>query len=178
MIIRDGINPLLVTFSSGEGRGDASLFIYPYVSQIIENMKYLRTIDFVGQTMIWLTMVISSIWMVAAEGKWSGIGLIAALTMLVIGFWQGLSALIMLGVGAPNQKYRKLHGIMAMLYLGVSLTLTSLVEINEMPQAVQIILYTLAIAIPVGLAIFYYSITWLWMFPTQSSGKFLRHISF
>lgn len=141
-------------------------------------MKYLRIIDFVGQSIIWLTMVISSLWILAAEGKWNGIGLIAALTMLVMGCWQMLSAFIMLGVGTPNRKYRQLHSALALAYLAVCLILPNLVEMNGLPNGIRIILYALAAAIPIALAIFYYTITWLWMFPSKPSGQFLRHISF
>jgi hypothetical protein len=155
-----------------------AFFIYLYVSQFIESMKYLKTLDFAGQTFIFAAFIIGSLWIGLADGKWSSLGLTTAFAMLCLGWWQMISALIMLVTNAPFRKQRLTHFITALVYLGVLALSAKYMEGYQTAFAIKLIGGIIMIGTPVALAIFYYVITCRWVFPAKPSGKFLPHVSF
>lgn len=141
-------------------------------------MKYMKTIDFVGQTLILTAYVIGSIWLVAAEERWGSLAMTTAYAMLCIGWWQMVSALIMLATQPPFKKQRLIHFSTSLIYLVLLALGAKYFEMKTVPSIIKWISWIIIIATPVLLAFFYYSITWRSIFPTSTSGKFLRHISF
>lgn len=141
-------------------------------------MKYLKTLDFAGQTFIFAAFVIGSIWIGVAEQRWSSLGMTTALTMLCLGWWQMISAFIMLMIGAPARKQRLVHFITALVYLAALALSVRYIEGNQTAFIIKLLSGIIMIGTPISLAIFYYVITWRWMFPAKSTGKFLPHVSF
>jgi hypothetical protein len=141
-------------------------------------MKYLKTLDFAGQTFIFGAFIIGSVWIGLAEQRWSSLGLTTAFAMLCLGWWQMISALIMLVTNAPFRKQRLIHFITAIVYLGALALSAKYIESNQTAFIIKLIGGIIMMGTPVALAIFYYSITWRWVFPKYSSGKFLPHVSF
>lgn len=144
-------------------------------------MKYLKTLDFVGQSLIFGAYVIGSVWLVIAEQRWNPFAMTTAMAMLCLGWWQMISAFLMLILKAPGRKLRLIHFLTAIGYLAI-LALGAKYSSGMVPKSmdgvIQGLLMTIMIGTPIALAIFYYSITWLWMFPAKSTGKFLPHVSF
>lgn len=141
-------------------------------------MKYLKTLDFVGQTFIFAVFLLGSLWIGLTEGKWSSLGLTTAFAMLCLGWWQMISAFIMLLTKAPLRKHRLIHFITALAYLGVIAISAKFIDGNTASFTIKFIVGTILIGTPAALAIFYYSITWRCLFPAKSTGKFLPHVSF
>jgi hypothetical protein len=141
-------------------------------------MKYLKTLDFAGQTFIFGAYGVGSIWLMAAEQGWSSLGMTTAYALLCLGWWQMISALIMLVTNAPFRKQRLVHFCAALVYLAVLAGSAKYIHMSQVADSIKWMGGIVMISIPIGLAIFYYTITWRWMFPPKSSGKFLPHISF
>lgn len=141
-------------------------------------MKYLKTLDFAGQTFIFGTFIIGSVWIGLAEQSWNSFGLTTAFAMLCLGWWQMISAFIMLVIKAPFRKQRLVHFITALIYLGVLGLGAKYIEMDESASTIKLIGVIIMIGTPIALGIFYYIITWQWMFPQHSTGKFLPHTSF
>lgn len=144
-------------------------------------MKYLKTLDFTGQSFILGAYIIGSLWLTIVEKALSSLGLTTAYAMLCLGWWQMISAALMLILKAPNKKHRLIHFFTAVAYLAViSLVpvLTNDKELEALAYEIKWVAGTVLMLIPLALGIFYYAITWRWMFPTKSTGKFLPHISF
>jgi len=141
-------------------------------------MKYLKTLDFAGQTFIFGAYIIGSIWIGVAEQRWNSLAMTTAFAMLCLGWWQMISALIMLVMNAPFRKQRLTHFITALVYLGILVLGAKYFESNQTAIMIKWIGWIIMIGTPVVLGIFYYSITWRCVFPKYSSGKFLPHVSF
>ncbi len=146
-------------------------------------MKYLKTIDFVGQTIILGGYAIVLSWTLINNTLEKELGLTTAFAMLCLGWWQMISAVLMLLLSAPNRKFRLYHFFIAVGYLislaimtkYLSLPTTQIVALDHL---IRVFTNVVALAMPVTLGLFYYYITWRWVFPIKPSGKFLPHISF
>jgi hypothetical protein len=140
-------------------------------------MKYLKTLDFAGQTIIWLGLLGSGlVFLVSGEeiGTFFYIGLIAQFFM---GCWQMISSALLMVLRAEHFKSRSIHFVSGVFCLGaISLSVWIDKELDSVFSSA--LLLTIGIVIPWCLAIFYYTITCRWMFPARPSGKFLRHVSF
>jgi hypothetical protein len=140
-------------------------------------MKYLKSIDFVGQTIIWLGLLVCGMVILFSgdsPGNFFYIGLVAQFFM---GCWQMISSGLFMLLRAENFKLRSLHFVSGLLCLG-AIALSAWID-KELDSVVSnALLLITGVIIPWSLAIFYYTITWRWMFPQKSSGKFLPHISF
>jgi hypothetical protein len=140
-------------------------------------MKYLKNIDFVGQSIIWLGLLGG--WLVVLVsgeeiGSFFYLGLIAQLFM---GWWQMISSVVFLLLRVEHFKARALHFVSGLICLGaIALAAGVDRELNSVLSTTALLIT--GVVIPWCLAIFYYSITWRWMFPPRPSGKFLRHVSF
>ena len=144
-------------------------------------MKYLKTLDFVGQSIIFGAYIIGSLWILIAEQRWNSLAMTTAYAMLLLGCWQMISGLLMLVLKASLRKQRLIHFFTAIIYLAILLIVAKYsngTQFESVAYIVRGLIITLMIGTPIGLAIFYYSITWRWMFPARSNGKFLPHISF
>lgn len=144
-------------------------------------MKYLKTLDFAGQTFIFAAYLIGSVWITIAEQTLSSWGLTTAYAMLCLGWWQMISAALMLILKAPNKKHRRIHFLTAVGYLSAIClvpVLTNDRELEALASEIKFVAGAILILTPLALAIFYYTITWSWMFPVKSTGKFLPHVSF
>jgi hypothetical protein len=139
-------------------------------------MKYLKSIDFVGQTIIWLGLLGSGlVILVSGElGTFFYIGLIAQFFM---GWWQMISSGLFMLLRAEHFKSRSVHFVSALFCLG-AIALSAWVDKELHSVFSSALLLLTGVIVPWGLAIFYYTITWRWMFPAKPSGKFLPHISF
>jgi FtsH-binding integral membrane protein len=141
-------------------------------------MKYLRNIDFVGQSIILLLLVGFCLMILfTAPLEWDGYMIIILYAQLFLGPWQLLSALIAFFTKANLKELRKIHLVSSLICIvccAISAWLHNTYS-NEGTMAVGVIFF---IIIPWCLAILYYSITWRWVFPPRPSGKFLRHVSF
>ncbi|MFZ6002099.1 MAG: hypothetical protein ACOYW3_16420 [Bacteroidota bacterium] len=145
-------------------------------------MKTLKTADFIGQSLIIVTYVLGTSWAVLVEKRWSVVGATTAIAMLWLGWWQMVSALIMLVLKAPDRNLRLLHFSVAFIYLSFLLlfnTYSTGVR-NDVSTSTYFtgILVVFAVAIPVALAILYYALTWRLKFPKRATGSFLPHTSF
>jgi len=146
-------------------------------------MKYLKSIDFAGQTIIIGGYAIAAAWTLIENTGENSLAMNTAFAMLCLGWWQMISALLMLVVGAPNKKLRLVHFFTAIGYLVLvvvelkylNFDLTQPIFLNHFIQLIWIVLLY---ATPVILAFLYYYVTWRFVFPTKPSGKFLPHISF
>jgi hypothetical protein len=144
-------------------------------------MKYLKTIDFVGQTFIFTAFILGSVWIGVAEQRWNSLAMTTAIAMLCAGWWQMISCFLLLALKAPFRKQRAIHFSLAVLYLAIFALAGKYADAYLVASASAIlktVLLLLAVGTPASLAIFYYSITWRWMFPAKSTGRFLPHVSF
>lgn len=144
-------------------------------------MKTLKTADFIGQSLILTGYVLGTIWAVLVEKRWSVVGATTAFAMLWLGWWQMVSALIMLLLKAPNRNLRVLHFSIAFVYLFLLFFSKYGSDVrNEVTVSTYLtgILVVFAIAMPVALAILYYTLTWRLKFPKRATGSFLPHTSF
>lgn len=83
-----------------------------------------------------------------------------------IGVWQMLSSTISVVAGTPNKLLRRIHFALAVIFL--IFMYTGLVEDS-----------VLTFAIPWALALYYYTITWMWFLSANpKKGKFLPNTSF
>ena len=138
-------------------------------------MKYLKTLDFTAQSIAWLVVLVGGLGILTTD-KRGDIVVLALVCQFVIGCWQMVSSITVLILKADVLHLRKIHFIAALidlLVLGVFAGLE-----NSMKTSFStFMLIATGIFIPWCLAIFYYYITWRWMFPGKS-GKFLPHINF
>jgi hypothetical protein len=138
-------------------------------------MKYLKTLDFTAQSIAWLVVLVGGLGILTTD-KRGDIVVLALVCQFVIGCWQMVSSITVLILKADVLHLRKIHFIAALidlLVLGVFAGLE-----NSMKTSFStFMLIATGIFIPWCLAIFYYYITWQWMFPGKS-GKFLPHINF
>lgn len=144
-------------------------------------MKYLRTIDFVGQSFIFGGYLISSVFVLIAEQRWDSLAMTTLMAMFCLGWWQMIAALILLVFKAPNRKQRLIHFLTAVVYLAVlsiGARLSNSMTVANGSYFVRALVMTLVFVPPLLLAVFYYTITWRWMFPRHSTGRFLPHTSF
>jgi hypothetical protein len=140
-------------------------------------MKYLKTLDFVGQSIIWLGLLGGGL-VVLFSGEDLGaffyIGLIAQFFM---GWWQMISSGLFMVLRAEKFKSRSVHFVSGLICLA-AIALSAMIDKELDSVFSSALLLLTGVIIPWCLAIFYYSITWRWMFPTKSTGKFLPHVSF
>lgn len=144
-------------------------------------MKTLKTADFIGQSLILAAYALGTIWIVCVEKRWSVVGSTTAVAMLLLGWWQMVSALIMLVLKAPDRNLRLLHFSIAFVYLFLLFFSKYGANVsNDVSTSSHLagILVVFAIAIPVALAILYYTLTWRLKFPKRATGSFLPHTSF
>lgn len=144
-------------------------------------MKYLKTIDFAGQSFIFGGYLIGSVFVLIAEQRWDSLGMTTLMAMLCLGWWQMIAALILLVFRAPNRKQRLIHFLTAVVYLAIlsiGAKLSNSIKVDNVSYFMRALVMTLVSVPPLVLAIFYYTITWRWMFPRHSTGKFLPHTSF
>lgn len=146
-------------------------------------MKYLKTIDFVGQTVILGGYGIVMGWTLINNPVEKEFGLTSAFAMLCLGWWQMISASLMLLLSAPNRKFRLYHFFIAVGYLASLAIMTKYLslpttQIMALDHLIRLSITVIALAMPATLGLFYYYITWRWVFPLKPSGKFLPHISF
>ena len=146
-------------------------------------MKYLKSVDFVGQTIITGGYLIAVAWTLIGKSGENSLAMNTAFAMLCLGWWQMISALLMLVVGAPNQKLRLVHFFTAIGYLILANTESKYLDLDLIHPIflnyfLQLFWIALVYATPVILALLYYYVTWRFVFPTKPSGKFLPHISF
>ena len=144
-------------------------------------MKYLKSIDFAGQTIIiGGYAIVAGTWIMSWHKN--SLGLTTAFAMLCLGWWQMISAILLLLLNAPNKKLRQVHFYTAIGYLflvGIgSKYLEEETTQTLLCDTIQAFSMFLFYATPVILALLYYYLTWRWVFPTKPSGKFLPHISF
>lgn len=141
-------------------------------------MKYLKIIDFAAQSLLWGSMIgFASLFALAGRQPEAAL-LPIALGLLGMGGWQMGSSLLLILLTTDHRKKRCFHFITASIYLLV-LVFASNYKVEKWFSApVQHLVAVLAVAVPIGLAIFYSSITWVWMFPKRATGKFLPHTSF
>lgn len=140
-------------------------------------MKYLKSIDFVGQTIIIAGYGIAAgTWIVNPQEN--SLGLTTAFTMLGLGWWQMISSLLMLVLNAPGKNLRLVHFYTAIAYLFLVGLGSKYLNVEPIAVAIQVFSMFLIYVTPVILALLYYYLTWRWMFPTKPSGRFLPHISF
>jgi hypothetical protein len=146
-------------------------------------MKYLKNVDFAGQTIIIGGYAIAAAWVLIENSGKNSLAMNTAFAMLCLGWWQMISALLMLVVGAPNQKLRLVHFFTAIGYLMLVVVEVNYLDLDSihpifLNHFIQLLWITLLYATPVILALLYYYLTWRLVFPTKPSGKFLPHISF
>jgi hypothetical protein len=145
-------------------------------------MKYLKTIDFVTQSLILGGYAVVVTWTLLKNRVDNSLELTTAFTMLCLGWWQMISAGIMLLVGAPTTKFRLLHFFSAIGYLAAVAVVGKYIDLPAnrpaLNQLISMLTEIITLGVPVILALFYYYITWRWVFPIKPSGKFLPHISF
>lgn len=80
-------------------------------------MKYLKSVDFTGQTIIIVGYAIAAAWTLIGNSGENSLAMNTAFAMLCLGWWQMISATLMLIFGAPNTKLRLLHFLTAIGYL-------------------------------------------------------------
>jgi hypothetical protein len=154
-----------------------AFFIFLYVSQIIESMKYLKSIDFAGQTIIWLGLLGGGLVILFSGESPESFLYIALIAQFFMGWWQMISSAVFMLIRARHFKSRSVHFLSGLICLG-AIVLSAGAD-NELHTTItKTVLIITGVIIPWGLAIFYYTITWRWMFPARPSGKFLRHVSF
>ena len=139
-------------------------------------MKYLKSIDFVVQSIILTCLSGYSLIFLFATGSLESIAYVGLIGQFFIGCWQMISSLLLLILKAEYYKLRSFHFVLA---LGCLLLLALTVGLQKQLDNTfgKSLLILTGVIIPWCLAIFYYSITWRWMFP-KHQGKFLPHINF
>jgi hypothetical protein len=140
-------------------------------------MKYLKSIDWAGQSVIWVAFIVGSLLSIASGEGFGAIGYIGLLCQLFMGCWQMVSAVLFLLLGAEPLWFRKTHFISAFMCLAL-ISLSAWLEHESDSITTDFLFLVFGVIVPWLLAIFYYSITWRWMFPKRHNGKFLSHISF
>lgn len=140
-------------------------------------MKYLKNIDFAGQSIILLSTLGFSLISVMGTGELEAMAYFGLIGQFFIGCWQMLSSSVLLLLKAEHHKSRSLHFYLALCCLFL-LALVVSIQKSIDPVFGQSILIITGVVIPWCLALYYYSITWRWMFPTKSTGRFLPHINF
>jgi hypothetical protein len=144
-------------------------------------MKYIKTLDFFGQTLIFCIYAITVVVLLLTTPKTNEMALATASGLFCIGCWQMLSATLMLMLKAPELPQRHMHFLASIIYLAflfISISILNAIDTNSFSIVFRWLLATLAISIPIGLSIFYYIITWRFMFPAKPVGRFLPNISF
>lgn len=146
-------------------------------------MKIIKSIDFAGQTIIIGGYAIAAAWALIENTGENSLAMNTAIAMLCLGWWQMVSALLMLVIGTPNKKLRLVHFFTAIGYLVLVVVESKYLDLDSihlifLNHFIQLLWITLLYATPVILAFLYYYVTWRLVFPTKPSGKFLPHISF
>ncbi len=146
-------------------------------------MKIIKNIDFVGQTFIIGGYAIATTWTWIENPADNSFGMSTAFMLLCLGWWQMISATLMLIFGATNTKLRLLHFFTAigyMILISIGLRYLDLESTHTVLNDYLIQLFWMVIiyGTPFILALLYYYLTWRLMFPIKPSGKFLPHISF
>jgi hypothetical protein len=140
-------------------------------------MKYLKSIDFAGQTIIWLGLLGGGLVILFAGGGLGTFFYIGLIAQFFMGCWQMISSALFMVMCAEHFKLRSVHFVSGVCCLG-AIALSAWVDKELHSFASSTLLIITGVVAPWSLAIYYYSITWRWMFPQKSSGKFLPHISF
>lgn len=145
-------------------------------------MRYLKSIDFAGQTIIIGGYASAVGWTLIGNIGENSLAMNTAFVMLCLGWWQMISALLMLLLNASNKKLRQVHFYTAIGYLFLAGIGSKYLEVEStqtlLSHAIQAFYMFLFYATPVILALLYYCLTWRLTFPIKPSGKFLPHISF
>lgn len=144
-------------------------------------MKHLKTIDWLGQTLILGGYALTATWVWFDNSTDNSFGLTTAFAMLCLGWWQMVSAALFLLLSAPNRKYRLAHFLAGIGYLAALAMSKYFLPVTQTgaSNTLMVVLTSVALlGIPALLAFFYYYLTWRWLFPIRASGKFLPHISF
>ena len=145
-------------------------------------MKIIKNIDFAGQTIIIGGYAIAVAWTLIENTGENSLAMNTAFAMLCLGWWQMISAILMLVLNGPNKKLRQVHFYSAVGYLFLVGIGSKYLEV----EFTQTLFYDFLLAFsmflfygtPIILAFLYYYVTWRLVFPTKPSGKFLPHISF
>jgi hypothetical protein len=145
-------------------------------------MKYLKNIDFVVQSIVLLIlvgiMVIASLnALLSGAGNWADGIFIFLYAQLILGPWQLVSSLLSLLLRLEFYGRKKIHFILSIICL-LLLFGSSWLHNSINTDYTKALVFIFLMAVPWSLAIFYYFITWRWMFPKRDNGKFLSHISF
>jgi hypothetical protein len=117
----------------------------------------MKRVDLIGQTLIlFLTLV------ALTPFNWSGL----MIGQFCVGVWQMISCVLSVIFVSSFRMHKVIHLTLAILYL-----LMLQMDFNDYSFGM--------LTIPSWvLAIFYYSITWMWFLAEPKKGKFLRNISF
>ena len=138
-------------------------------------MKYLKIVDFSVQSIVWLVLIVGGVGILPTDHRGDA-WVLVLVCQFCIGCWQMLSSITVFILKADSFHLRKIHFTAALIDLAVLGVFGSLENAMKTSLTTFMIIGT-GIFIPWCLAIFYYSITWRWLFPKRT-GKFLPHINF
>lgn len=121
-------------------------------------MRFLNVIDLAFQTLI-LGLVALAVVITAALGNFESIGVAALYCGFFLGPWQMVSSLITVISRGLFLRWRVIHLLSALAYIGVVSLFAALYANAEIEGVLKIFLWTLGFGIPTVLAVFYYYIT-------------------
>jgi hypothetical protein len=133
-------------------------------------MKY---IDFGIQTLLLAIFLVYSILGLIDEGTFNAIIFAAFYIGMFLGPWQMLSSFLSIIFKSEYHSFKLIHFFSALIYI-VLLSFSTQLRSEEPSVLVSVLLSLPAVA----LAVFYYSLTWRWVFRTQTRSSFLPNTNF
>lgn len=131
-------------------------------------MKYL---DLAIQTILFVFGIVM-LFVSWGEADWPFAILYA---QALLGPWQMISAIVSVIAKTPLHRKKRLHLLLAAIYLMVLYICGNLSVVSISGR-----FFSMLLTVPAwGLAIFYYLLTWQWVFPRiRKGGNFLPNLSF
>lgn len=134
-------------------------------------MKY---VDFAFQTIILLLVLLSFMAGLAEDGTLGAGGLASMYAAMLIGPWQLVSSALSLFAKAPYAKLKRIHLVLSFAYFAAMALLLGFL----LPWTPEWLKNTILFVPPVILSLYYYFLTWIWVFQSQARSKFLPHINY
>jgi hypothetical protein len=133
-------------------------------------MKY---IDFGIQTLLLALFLVASIIGIFESEAIGAVILAAMYVAMFLGPWQMLSSFLSIVLKSQYHKLKRIHFFSSLLYF---ILLSFFIQLK--PDFPDWLISILSVIPVVALALFYYSLTWRWMFHTESRSSFLPNTNF